>query len=343
MRLREASECLAPRLDARSGRIVAVAPTTLGAYLDRWLKDTAPALAPKTVADREAVVRLHLTPLLGRTLLARLNPSGIESAYASVAESSGLGAAEKAASTLHKALADARRRGLIGHNPAADARAPRSRPRPQPQISEGDLRRVIAAADEEGIGALIYTLASAGLRRGEALAAEWADFDPALGTLRVDRSLAYVGGRIIIGPTKTLGSRRAVYLDSEAVRRLQRHRAVQAERRLRASEWRTEAIFANAAGDYQDPHNLRRIWVRVCKRAGVKLTLHGLRHAFASRALANGASIASVAAQLGHSSPRTTLARYAHALPQDQRAAVAIVGRALAVERWAPRAPMGRS
>ena len=45
------------------------------------------------------------------------------------------------------------------------------------------------------------------------------------------------------------------------------------------------------------------------------MTLHGLRHAFASRDLANGASIASVAAQLSHSSPRTTLVRYAHSVP----------------------------
>lgn len=316
---------------AREGRIVPVAPTTLGAYLPQWLKDTAPALADSTMESREAVVRLHLVPLLGRTPLDKLTTNAIEAAYSRVAERSGPGAAEKAASVLHKALADARRRGLIGHNPATDARAPHPRRKPEPQISEDDLRRIIAAADAEGVGALIYLLASSGARRGEVLAAEWSAFDSEAATIRIDRSLAYVHGRIIIGPAKTAGSNRLIYLDNEAVRRLQRHRAAQAEQRLRASEWRTEAIFTNAMGGYRDPRNLHRIWTRVCKRAGVSMTLHGLRHAFASRALANGASIASVAAQLGHSSPKTTLARYAHAIPQDQRAAVAIVGRALTV------------
>ena len=318
---------------AREGRIVPVGPMTLGAYLGPWLSDTAPGLAAKTMETREAVVRLHLSPLLGSIPLDKLTASAIDSAYARVAERAGPAAAEKTASVLHKALADGRRRGLIGHNPADDARPPRSRRRPEPQISEHDLRRVIAAADEGGIGALIYTLASTGARRGELLAVEWTDFDPAAATLRIARSLSYVGGRIIIGPTKTAGSRRLVYLDSEAVRRLQRHRVAQAEQRLLATEWRTEAIFTNGKGGYCEPANLHRVWARVCKRAGVSMTLHQLRHAFASRALANGASIASVAAQLGHSSPRTTLARYAHAIPQDQRTAVAIVGRALAVER----------
>lgn len=319
-----------PEVAAREGRIVPVGPVTLGAYLGPWLSDTAPGLADKTMESRTAAVKVHLTPLLGKTPIDKLTASAIESAYARVAERAGPAAAEKSASVLHKALADARRRGLIGHNPADDARPPRSRRKPEPQISEDDLRRVIAAADEAGIGALIYTLASTGARRGELLAVEWTDFDPVAATLRIARSLAYVGGRIIIGPTKTAGSRRLVYLDGEAVRRLQRHRVTQNEQRLQATEWRTEAIFTNGKGGFCEPRNLHRVWARVCKRAGVSMTLHGLRHGFASRALANGAS---VAAQLGHSSPKTTLSRYAHAVPQDQRAAVAIVGRALAVER----------
>ena len=318
---------------AHAGRILPVGPLTLGAYLGPWLIETAPALAASTIEKREATVRLHLAPLLGETPLDKLNTNTIESAYARVAENAGPAAAEKTASILHKALSDARRRGLIGHNPADDARAPRSRRKPEPQISEGDLRGVIAAADEAGIGALIYTLASSGARRGEVLALDWTAFDSTAATLRISRSLSYVGGRLIIGPTKTAGSNRLIYLSGEAVRRLQRHRVAQAEQRLQAIEWRSEAIFTNAVGDYRDPRNLHRTWARVCKRVGVKITLHGLRHAFASRALANGASIASVAAQLGHSSPRTTLARYAHAIPQDQRNAVAIVGRVLAGAR----------
>ena len=271
----------------REGRLVPVAPTTLGAYLQPWLKDMAPGLALATVEKREAVVRLHLTPLLGKIPLAKLTAHGIEGAYARVAERSGPAAAEKVHTVLHKALADARRRGLVGHNAADDARTPRSRRTAEPQISEDDLRRIIASADEEGIGTLIYTLASTGARRGEVLALEWPAFDADAGTLRVDQSLAYVGGRINIGPTKTAGSQRLVYLNAEAVRRLQRHRVAQAEQRLRASEWRSGAIFTNAAGDFCDPRNLHRRWARVCRGAGVKMRLHDLRHGFASRALAN--------------------------------------------------------
>ena len=111
----------------------------------------------------------------------------------------------------------------------------------------------IAAADEAGIGALIYTLASTGARRGEMLGVEWSAFDPAAATLRIDRSLASVGGRLIIGPAKTAGSNRLIYLDNEAVRRLQRHRVAQAKQRLRASQWRSEAIFTNAAGGLLRP------------------------------------------------------------------------------------------
>jgi integrase len=44
--------------------------------------------------------------------------------------------------------------------------------------------------------------------------------------------------------------------------------------------------------------------------------------------IAAGADVAAVAANLGHASPATTLNAYAHALPQAQRQASAVLGAA---------------
>lgn len=63
-------------------------------------------------------------------------------------------------------------------------------------------------------------------------------------------------------------------------------------------------------------------WRTACQKAGVKpFPFYTLRHIAASEMLAAGADIAAVAANLGHSSPRTTLLAYAHALPSAQRKA----------------------
>ena len=63
-------------------------------------------------------------------------------------------------------------------------------------------------------------------------------------------------------------------------------------------------------------------WKAACLKAGVKpFPMYALRHIAATEALASGADIAAVAANLGHSTPVTTLRTYAHTLPAGQRAA----------------------
>ena len=63
-------------------------------------------------------------------------------------------------------------------------------------------------------------------------------------------------------------------------------------------------------------------WREACRKAGLKpFPFYSLRHLAATEMLAAGADIAAVAANLGHSSPRTTLQVYAHSLPSAQRKA----------------------
>lgn len=60
---------------------------------------------------------------------------------------------------------------------------------------------------------------------------------------------------------------------------------------------------------------------------GVKL--HGLRHFMATRMLAQGVDVRTVAGRLGHANPATTLKVYAHFIPEADRAAADDLGRLL--------------
>jgi len=316
----------------REGRLLPSAPLTVADWLQRWLADGQRTWAPKTIEQRELVIRLHLIPTLGRRRLDRLTPATVQAAYTQLTERTGPRMVGVAHAVLRAALGVAKRLGLVGVNAALDAVPPSHQPKQRPSVEEGDLRRILDAAHEEGPmwSAFVYLLASSGLRRGEALGAAWSDLDLDAGVLNVRRCLVYVGGRPVVSSPKTAHSKRTVALDGEAVRRLQVHRVAQAAQRLRAGgTWRdANIIFASEAGGYLC--NVPRVWPRICRRAGMSLSLHELRHCFASRALARGASIASVSRQLGHSSPATTLRVYAHATLEDQREAVATVSAALA-------------
>jgi integrase len=70
-------------------------------------------------------------------------------------------------------------------------------------------------------------------------------------------------------------------------------------------------------------------WRRAMKRAGLKVTLHSLRHTHASTLIAAGLDVLTISRRLGHWSPALTLEVYGHLMKPDDRAA-AIIEKALA-------------
>lgn len=66
-------------------------------------------------------------------------------------------------------------------------------------------------------------------------------------------------------------------------------------------------------------------WSSACKKAGVKMRPYDVRHLSASEMLARGADLASVAAQMGHSSVTTTGNTYSHVTAGGQARAAALM------------------
>lgn len=65
----------------------------------------------------------------------------------------------------------------------------------------------------------------------------------------------------------------------------------------------------------------RKSWLAVCDKAGVpRFPMYAIRHLAASAMLAASADFPSVAAQMGHSTPQTTMSIYAHTVTGGQKA-----------------------
>jgi integrase len=63
------------------------------------------------------------------------------------------------------------------------------------------------------------------------------------------------------------------------------------------------------------------------------LTLHGLRHTYATMLVGNGVDFRTASELLGHTSASITLNLYAHALPAQKRAASDLIGSLLSAEQ----------
>jgi integrase len=178
----------------------------------------------------------------------------------------------------------------------------------------GRLVTVLAAYPDRQTADIVRLLLLTGARRGEALAARWADVDltaglwskPASSTKqKQDHEVP------LSGPARQLLSE------------IRERRASQNPKRPIS-----EFVFPGAGGTGHVVE-IKKGWASICKSAGITgLRLHDLRHSFASQLVSSGASLAMIGSLLGHSSPTTT-ARYSHMFSDPQRAAVESVAAAI--------------
>ena len=120
---------------------------------------------------------------------------------------------------------------------------------------------------------------------------------------------------------KTDSSRREVVL-APAVTRLLRGRWLASPHK-----GTDQFVFCKASGEGSDYRDAGKAFRAAVKAAGLhgegRLSLHSLRHAFASLLIAKGLNVVFVSRQLGHSSPQITLRVYAHLFEQADHAVAA--------------------
>ena len=126
-----------------------------------------------------------------------------------------------------------------------------------------------------------------------------------------------------------MGSRRQLVLTTVATAALRRHKAAQAEERLRlGAAWEdNDLVFANEVGRPVEVRNLmRRSFLPLLGRAGLPMIrFHDLRHTAATLLLGNGMHPKLVSEMLGHARISTTIDLYSHVTPtMHQQAAQAM-------------------
>lgn len=280
---------------------------TVGPWCTTWL-DAQGQLKPTTRARYTGIVSKHIEPAWGRVPLAEVTPTDV-AAWLGRLTASGLAAASVryAHRVLSLALAYAVLDGRLSRNPAEGVPLPRAKAKPKRFLTHAEVARL---ADECGrYSTLIYVLGYTGLRWGEVAALQVADLDLMRRRITVQRAMAEVGGRAVVGTPKD-HERRDVPVPAFLVDELAQ---------LVAGRVPDALVFPAPGGGFLRNGNFRRnVFDAAAERAGVDdMTPHGLRHTAASLAIAAGATVVLVQRMLGHSSPTVTLNVYSHLFADD--------------------------
>ena len=294
-----------------------------------WLPAIESGVRGTTLSGYRMLVEQHLVPQLGAMQLQTLNAAQINAHYARLLSdgrihgSGGLSpnTVHHVHAVLHRALRDAVKWGYLQTNAAACADPPRASAQHTELAvwSEEQLHAFLDNVREQRLYPLWRFLAMTGCRRGEALGLTWRDLDIENGRAAIVRALVPIDGKLVETEPKTKRGRRLIALDAETVAVLRQQAARQlAEHQALGDDWIDSGrVFTAESGAQLHPERISALFARLVRAAALPpIPLHGLRHTYASLALAKGVNAAIVSRRLGHATVAFTLDIYSHVLPQ---------------------------
>lgn len=153
-----------------------------------------------------------------------------------------------------------------------------------------------------------------GLRIGELIGLKWEDVDFKKKTIRIKRSLKYEVGKGTwhIGEPKSEAGKRTIPLTDEAIEILKSQKEQIDSLKVVPLEW-GGYVFLNKNGEPVTNDAYNSALVPICRRADInRITVHVLRHSFATRAIESGMRPKTLQTIMGHSTISLTMDLYVH-------------------------------
>jgi len=328
------------------GELVDASRLTVAQYMKEWAKDLDArvndgTMKPSTAVSYQGHVDNHIVPGLGYLRLQSLTPRHVDRFQQELAERPGRGGGSLSAAsrrhihvTLHAALHDAKRKRLIGYNPADDAQlAPAERKKigADKVWTADQLHTFLDATDGDRLGVLWQFMGTKGLRRGEALGLRWSDVDLDGAMVRVELNRVSANYVVHEGDPKSEAGQRPMPLLPVTVAALRKWKAQQNAEHLKwGAAWQdTGHVFTREDGTPWHPDRISKLWVKTVAGVDVpRIRLHDLRHGFATMHIAAGTQAKHLQLLMGHSRIGVTMDAYVHPDQDDLTAAQANFGAA---------------
>ena len=276
---------------------------TVADLIERYKEEHFPRLRLGSQYEYSMQLKKWIEPHFGKHLkVADVGYADVDALHRKITKSEAPIAANRAISLLRGMFKLAIRWRWIEKNPATGIVRNREHRRQRYLTGEelGRLTVALAAHSDRQSANIIRMLLLTGARRGEVQSMRWQDVD--------------TEGRwnkpAFLTKQKTAHS---VPLSAPA-------------RQLLAGLDHSGDWVFPSSGASGHRRSIQKQWRKICSAAKITgVTLHDLRHSFASQLVSSGASLPLIGALLGHSNPQTT-ARYAHLFDDPLKRAVESVG-----------------
>lgn len=195
---------------------------------------------------------------------------------------------------------------------------------PRNYYTRDELRKFLEYAEKHEkykFYVLFRLLAFSGMRKSEALALTWNDIDFDKSQITINKTLISTP-KVEVSTPKTKNSNRIVFIDKKTLSILKEWELKQKKDLLQKgfnALSPNQLIFSNEDNGYIIPTTIINPMNRIIRGSNLPhITVHGLRHTYATLAAQGGMSVKQLQAQLGHSDVQTTLNIYT-SITDEQR------------------------
>jgi integrase len=306
---------------------------TFGQLAELWLANRKGKIRWRTWKEYGRVLHKHGKDLWRRPLVA-IKPLDLD-VHLRDLERSGVPSAARMVyrGRLRQVLRYAVAKRLLPLSPADSLEVPKHEPAARTTWERSEVAAFLAVARGVRLFPAFYLALATGLRPGEVLALQWADLDLDAGTLAVRHTWVPGENGHGLGKPKTPHSQREIPLSRDVVEVLVAWRAAWLAERVYEVGVEVDdldLVFSWPNGRPMSASTFARWQRRIIAVAGVPaLSLHGMRHTFATLALHAGMPVQVLSERLGHTRSSFTLDVYVGVLAEQREQAVFSMDRLL--------------
>ena len=270
---------------------------TLRQWLDYWMENIIrPNRAETTVYAYQKIIDNHLDPLLSA------------------------------------ALRMAVRQDMLRVNPMERVEPPRPKLHEASYYTQENLKVLYQLVEGHWLEMVVKVTAGLGLRREEICGLKWESVDFQRRVVHIKEARTAYGATVVQKETKNRSSMRTLFMPDELYELLRREKARQEqERAIRGGDYAASGhVVLDREGLPYSPNALSLAFTRFVRKNHLpRLTLHGLRHTFATIASAQGVPLFDIGKAMGHSTPATTGRIYTHLVDRTHEETLLLVSAAL--------------
>lgn len=315
---------------------------TLGQFLDAWLRSRTEdenGIRATTVANYAVMIDVYVKPRIGDVRLTDVTADALDGLYADLSRAGGRGcpprplkpkAVRNVHVMLHRAFVSAVKKRRVAINPAdacdaVPALEPtqvRDRRMRETIWSPEEMRTYLRSVEDDRLYAAWLLLCTTGMRRGEVLGLAWSSVHLDNASIQIEQALTMVGRVPTITSVKCAASAAKMPLDPTTVTALRRHKKQQAEEQLAWGRNYVSSglVFCEENGEAIHPDRFLRAFKRHARTAGLRpITIHTVRHSYASALLSFGQPMKVISERLRHAGIAITADRYTHLSPDLER------------------------